>query len=366
MRATASSATPTQVAPAPAVQSTRSANWRRVLNTIVLGSVAALVLLTFLMPLGYMFTTGLKSTAQMSDPNAPVLWPFSQATFMFEGESLPIYKVPTEEGIQNLAAVKKTRVATTFIDPANPQGDTVVWKGNWRTLDPVYFADAQWNNFIKAWNDLDFPLLFRNTLIIALFGTFGAVISSVFVAYGFARFEFRGKNVLFMILIGTIILPVQATLIPMYIIFARIGWTNTFLPLIVPHFFANAYNVFLLRQYFLQIPRALDEAAMIDGANPLQILFKVILPNSVPALAAVSLFHFFFAWNDFFSPLIYLVSKPELWPLSVGLQKFNSLYGREPNMIQAGALITLVLPVLVFFLAQRVFMQGVVFSGVEK
>ena len=125
-------------------------------------------------------------------------------------------------------------------------------------------------------------------------------------------------------------------------------------------------RVFLLRQYFLQIPRALDEAAMIDGANPFQILTKIIIPNSVPALAAVSLFHFFFAWNDFFSPLIYLVSKPELWPLSVGLQKFNSLYGREPNLIQAGALITLILPVLVFFLAQRVFMQGVVFSGVEK
>jgi multiple sugar transport system permease protein len=197
-------------------------------------------------------------------------------------------------------------------------------------------------------------------------GTVGAVGSSVFVAYGFARFNFRGKNLLFMILIATIILPVQATLVPTFILFSRIGWTNTFLPLIVPHFFANAYNVFLLRQYFLQIPRALDEAAMIDGANPLRILFSVILPQSIPALTAVSLFHFFFAWNDFFTPLIYLVSKPELWPLSVGLQKFNALYGRQPNMIQAGALITLVLPVVVFFFAQRIFMRGIVFSGVDK
>jgi len=161
-------------------------------------------------------------------------------------------------------------------------------------------------------------------------------------------------------------LPVQATLIPTYILFSRIGWTNTFLPLIVPHFFANAYNVFLLRQYFLQIPRELDEAAMIDGANPLRILFSVILPQSIPALTAVSLFHFFFAWNDFFTPLVYLVSRPQLWPLSVGLQKFNALYGRQPNMIQAGALITLVVPVVVFFLAQRVFMRGIVFTGVDK
>jgi len=359
------SASATAAAPVKATANQKGSQANRT-SKILLGILAGFVLLTFLMPLGYMFSTGLKSAEQMSDPNAPVLWPFSQRTFTYNGEELPVYQVPIDGRTENLAAVNRTRTATTFIDPANPEAGEIVWEGNWRTLEPAYFPDAQWNNFLKAWNELDFPLLFRNTLIIAVLGTFGAVTSSVFVAYGFARFDFRGKNLLFMLLIGTIILPVQATLIPTYIIFSRIGWTNTFLPLIVPHFFANAYNVFLLRQYFLQIPRALDEAAMIDGANPLQILWKIIIPNSVPALAAVSLFHFFFAWNDFFSPLIYLVSKPELWPLSVGLQKFNSLYGREPNLIQAGALITLILPVLVFFLAQRVFMQGVVFSGVEK
>lgn len=353
--------------PAAAAKSSKSkANRKNLLSRILIGGLAVFILLTFLMPLGYMFSTGLKTKEQMSDPNAPVLWPFSQVTFTYDGEELPVYQVPIDNRTVDLAAVKKTRTATTFIDPDDPEAGVFIWEGNWRTLEPAYFPDAQWSNFKKAWDELNFPLLFRNTLIIAVLGTFGAVASSVFVAYGFARFDFRGKNFLFMLLIGTIILPVQATLIPTYIIFARIGWTNTFLPLIVPHFFANAYNVFLLRQYFLQIPRALDEAAMIDGANPFQILTKIIIPNSVPALAAVSLFHFFFAWNDFFSPLIYLVSKPELWPLSVGLQKFNSLYGREPNLIQAGALITLILPVLVFFLAQRVFMQGVVFSGVEK
>lgn len=104
----------------------------------------------------------------------------------------------------------------------------------------------------------------------------------------------------------------------------------------------------------------------MDGANPLQVLFSVILPQSVPAMTAVCLFHFFFAWNDFFSPLVYLASAPDLWPLSVGLQKFNALYGRLPNLIQTGSLITLILPVTIFFLAQRVFMQGIVFTGVEK
>jgi multiple sugar transport system permease protein len=339
---------------------------RELLNKVLMTSIGLVVLLMFLAPLGYMFTTSIKSDPQMSDPKAPFYWPYSKVTFNYEGKELELLEVPTDGGIRQLAALKKGRQETIFIDPENPEAGEIVWKGNWRALDPVYKPDPQWQNFAKAWTDLDFLRVFRNTVIIAVFGTLGAVGSSLFVGYGFARFNFKGKNTLFMILIATIILPVQATLIPTFILFSRIGWTNTFLPLIVPHYFANAYNVFLLRQYFMQIPRDLDEAAMIDGAGPVRILFSVVLPNAMPALTAVSLFHFFFAWNDFFTPLVYLVSKPDLWPLSVALQKFNALYGRQPNLIQAGALITLVLPVLIFFMAQRIFMQGVVFTGVDK
>ena len=344
----------------------RSYHQRELLNKVLVTSIALFLLLIFLAPLGYMFTTAIKSDAQMSDPQAPVIWPHSKATFEYNGESYELFNVPIDGNVQELAMVKKTRTQSEFLDPNNPEAGTILWEGNWRTLDPVYVRDPQWQNFKKAWDDLNFPRLFLNTLIIAGFGTLGAVGSSVFVAYGFARFNFRGKNVLFMILIATIILPVQATLIPTFIFFSRIGWTNTLLPLIVPHYFANAYNVFLMRQYFMQIPRAMDEAAMIDGAGRLRTFWSVILPQSIPALTAVSLFHFFFAWNDFFSPLVYLASKPELWPLSVGLQRFNALYGRQPNLIQAGALITLVLPVLIFFFAQRIFMQGIVFTGVDK
>jgi multiple sugar transport system permease protein len=302
----------------------------------------------------------------MSDPQAPVFWPNSKKTFTIDGEAYDVLRVDIDGEMRELAIVTKRRTESWFVDPANPEAGEIYWEGNWRLLDPVYEADPQWQNFAKAWDDLNFPRLFLNTVIIAGFGTLGAVSSSVIVAYGFARFNFKGKNVLFMVLIGTIILPIQATLIPTYILFSKIGWTNTFLPLIVPHYFANAYNVFLMRQYFMQIPRALDEAASIDGAGPIRTFWSVILPQSVPALTAVSLFHFFFAWNDFFTPLVYLVSRPELWPLSVGLQKFNALYGRQPNLIQTGALITLVLPVLIFFFAQRIFMQGIVFTGVDK
>ncbi|MBN2257583.1 MAG: carbohydrate ABC transporter permease [Anaerolineaceae bacterium] len=339
---------------------------RKLLNRILVTGIATFILISFLAPLGYMFTTALKSTEQMSDPGVPPWWPFSRVTFAYQGQDLEIYQVPMDGETRNLALLKKTRKESWFIDPQDPTAEPILWEGNWRTLSPAYKSDPRWQNFKKAWDDLNFPRLFMNSMIIASFGTVGAVLSSISVAYGFSRFKFRGRNLLFLILIGTIILPVQVTLIPTYILFSKIGWTNTFLPLIVPHFFANAYNVFLLRQYFMQIPNEMDEAAMIDGANPLQVLTQVILPQSIPALTAVSLFHFFFAWNDFFSPLIYLASKPELWPLSVGLQKFNALYGRMPNLIQTGALITLVLPVVIFFLAQRVFMQGIVFTGVEK
>ncbi len=339
---------------------------RELINKILVTSIAAFVLVTFIAPLGYMFTTALKSTDQMGDAGAPWYWPFSRKTIEYQGEELEVLNVPLAEGTRELAILKKSTTESTFVDPQNPDAEPILWQGSWRKLSAVYVADPQWQNFIRAWQDLDFPLLFKNSMLIAGLGTFGAVLSSVLVAYGFARFDFRGKNLLFMILIATIILPVQATLIPTYLVFARLGWTNTLLPLIVPHFFANGYNVFLLRQYFMQIPRELDEAAMIDGANPLQVLFQVIIPQSIPAITAVSLFHFFFAWNDFFTPLVYLASSPELWPLSVGLQKFNALYGRLPNLIQTGALITLVLPVTIFFFAQRIFMQGIVFTGVEK
>jgi len=141
--------------------------------------------------------------------------------------------------------------------------------------------------------------------------------------------------VLFIILISTIILPRQVTLVPTYAFFAALGWTGTWLPLLIPQFFTNAYNVFLLRQYFMTLPRELDEAAMIDGANPFQILLRVMIPQAYPVLVAVGLFHFVFAWNDYFEPLLYLINAPELQPISVGIQQFNDLYTREPALLQA-------------------------------
>jgi multiple sugar transport system permease protein len=141
---------------------------------------------------------------------------------------------------------------------------------------------------------------------------------------------------------------------------------GTWLPLIVPAFFANAYDVFLLRQYFMTLPRELDEAAMIDGASPLRVLWSVIIPQSYPALMAVTVFHIVYAWNDYFGPLIYLSSNRDAWPISIALTTFNGIYGQRPQLIQAGALMALIAPLILFVIAQRFFVQGIVITGVEK
>lgn len=349
-------------APARSIGSTLSARSRSILAGGTLTMAAMMLVVVYLLPLAAAATTAIKP--RYNDPGTPQ-WPAAPATYTYQGEEVSIYKVPTENGLAEWALVKKGREQSTFIDPANP--DTPIqWQGRWRTLEQVWNFKLEWNNFRDAWEQSKFPRLFVNTFAIAIIGAFGTVISSVCVAYGFSRFPIPGKNIVFLVLIATIILPPQVTLIPTYTLYTKIGWTGTWLPLIVPHFFANAYNVFLLRQFFMGIPRDLDEAAMLDGASPFRTLISIILPQALPAVIAVSLFHFFWSWNDFFGPLIYLVGKPELWPISVGIQKFNEQFSQQPNLVQASMLMAIVVPLAIFFVAQRFFMQGVVVTGVEK
>jgi multiple sugar transport system permease protein len=327
---------------------------------------AVMIASAFLMPLAYMVATAFKDQSQLTTVGAP-LYPASPETFEYEGETLDVFDVPTPDGaIHAWALLERHREDSVFIDPANPEGGPIAWVGRWRTLQQHWTFDLNVENFGNAWDTIEFPRLFFNTMMIAGLSTIGAVASAVCVAYGFSRFRFPGRNGLFLLMLATIILPFQVTLIPQYVVFLQLGWIGTWMPLIVPHFFSNAYNVFLLRQYFLTIPRELDEAAMIDGAGSFRILRSVIVPQAKAAIVAVSLFHFFFAWNEFFLPQVYLQSVPDLQPLAVGLSRFNSLYSQEPTLIQAAALMAMALPLIVFFVAQRAFMRGVVFSGVEK
>jgi multiple sugar transport system permease protein len=326
---------------------------------------AVIVISVFLMPAAYMASTALKEKSQLTAPGAP-LWPAVPATYLHEGTEYPVYAVPTDEGIRHWALIEKHREDSVFIDPAHPEEGPITWVGRWRTLEQDWRFHLRLENLEMVWRILDFGRLLFNTTVIAGLGTFGTLIASVCVAYGFSRFDFPGRNGLFLLLLSTIILPHQVTLIPTFALYAQIGWVGTWLPLIVPHFFANAYNVFLLRQFFLTLPRELDEAAMIDGASPFRVLRSIIIPQAKPALVAVGLFHFFWAWNDYFLPLVYLQGKRELAPIAVGIADFNALYSQEPTLIQAAALMALAIPLMVFFLAQRAFMRGVVVTGVEK
>lgn len=287
-----------------------------------------------------------------------------------KGELLPLYVAPVEghgEQWALVAAGTPGRTPTYYISPSEPEAGVFEYSDQWvGSLDSIDYLDPQWDNYEEAWTRISFPRLLLNTLVIALLGMTGTLISCTIVAYGFARFPIPYKNTMFLILIGTIILPRQVTLVPTFAFFSKIGWTGTWLPLIVPHFFANAYNVFLLRQFFQTIPRELDEAAMIDGAGPFRVLRSVVLPQAYPALVAAGLFHFVFAWNDYFEPLIYLLGKEKLRPISVGVQDFNFVYGQEPHLIQSAALIAMVLPLILFIISQRFFMQGIVITGVDK
>jgi len=350
----------------PLQKSWSLASHRRKFTAKALVTLFALMVVTaFLAPFGYMGVTAFKSQQQILDPNSQLL-PSSPRMFAYEGKDYPIVKVPEGDGFKELALVKKGREESSFVDPANVQAGLIEWKGRWRTLESVYEVKPTTVNFPTSWKQIKFDILFRNTFFIAVVGMIGTLLSSICVAYGFARFRIPGVNVIFIVLIATIILPSQVTLIPAYIFYRSIGWGGTWWPLIIPHFFANAYNVFLLRQYFKGIPKDLDEAATMDGANPLRILLSVIIPQSWPAITAVAMFHFFWSWNDFYAPLVYLQGKEDLYVISIGLTQFNNIYQTEPGLLMAAAMMALALPVVIFFLSQRVFMQGIVITGVEK
>ncbi len=339
---------------------------KKFINIFLITIVSAVFLAIFLSPFMYMIFTSLKTQEQISVIGAP-LWPGAPAYYEFEGEQLEVFIVPMPDGSdQNLAMVTPGRQTSFFIDPDNPEAGEIEWAGSWRALDRPWQWSPAWSNYVEAWESINFPRLLWNTTFYAIVSNIGVLISCTLVAYGFSRFTFPGRDFLFIVLISTIFLPFSVTVIPTYTFFAQIGWVGTWLPILVPTFFANAYDTFLLRQYFLTLPIALDEAAMIDGAGPFRVLWSVILPQSYPALMAITVFHIVYAWNDYFGPLIYLSAARDKWPVSIALSTFNGIYGSRPELTQAASLMTLVLPLILFLAAQRFFIQGIVVTGVEK
>ena len=346
------------------------------INTTLVTLVVLSLLVIFLSPFAFMLLTSLKTREQISVVGAPI-WPAAQPKYTHEGKEIDVFKVPLNRcsgfdpnstGTRNLAITKKGRQESTFIDPNDLARGEIVCQVSWRALDRPWIFSPSWQNYVEVWNTIPngYWRLLGNTTFYAVITMIGTVISCILVAYGFARFRFPGRDFLFIVLISTIFLPGAVTIIPTYSFWQKLDLVGTWYPLVVPHFFANAYNVFLFRQYFMTLPRELDESAMIDGASPLRILWSILIPQSYPVIIAVVVFHIVFAWNDYFGPLIYLSTARENWPISVALSTYNGLYGQSPQLIQAGAMMALLLPVILFFVAQRFFVQGIVVTGVEK
>lgn len=203
-----------------------------------------------------------------------------------------------------------------------------------------------------------------NTIIVTLLALAGGVLSSSLVAFAFARLKAPGKDALFTLMLSTIMLPAMVTMIPMFIIFKSIGWYDTLLPLIVPAWFGNAFYIFLMRQFFLTIPVELEEAARIDGCSTWRIFWQIILPLSKPVLVTVAVFSFVAHWNDFMTPLIYLNSV-DLRTLALGLATFSDVWGVDIVSLMAASTAVLLPVLIIFFLAQRYFVQGVVMTGIK-
>jgi ABC-type glycerol-3-phosphate transport system permease component len=234
-------------------------------------------------------------------------------------------------------------------------------------MPPVWIpAEPQWINYYNALTTNPFGRYFLNTLYFAGMVVIAEVVSNSFIAFGFARLRAPGRSFLFIFVLATLMLPGEVTLIPQYILFSRLEWLNSFKPLIVPAWFGSAYLIFLLRQFYMTIPKEYDEAAVIEGAGYLTIWWRIILPLSKAALGVVAIMSFIFHWNTFQGPLIYL-NDNELFTVSLGLSMFRTPFGGTPWHWYMAASLVVILPcVIVFFVAQRYFIQGIVVSGVKS
>lgn len=232
-------------------------------------------------------------------------------------------------------------------------------------LPPVWIPHPLvWQNYPNALTAYPYLNYLKNTLTICILTVVGVTASSALVAYGFSRIKWPGRDIVFILVLATLMLPYQVTMIPLFIVFREMGWTNTFRPLIVPAFFGSAFYIFMLRQFFNSQPPELADAATIDGASEFGVFSRIYVPLSRPALATVALFQFMFAWNDFLGPLIY-INQQSKFTLALGLQQFISAYGSEWGQMMAAAATFTVPMILLFFLAQRTFIQGITLTGLK-
>ena len=231
---------------------------------------------------------------------------------------------------------------------------------------PLFWSKImRWKNYLDAVEVVNFPLYFRNTMTIMVPVMIGTVLTSSMGAYGFARLRFPLKRFWFTMIISSMMLPYAVTMLPTFLMWSKIGGVNTFLPLTVPVWFGGgAFNVFMLRQFFMTIPNEIEDAAVIDGAGFFDIFFRIMLPLVRPALIVVALFTFMGVWNDFMNPLIYL-NNEKLYTLALGLLQFRGTYSSNWHLLMAGSTIVVIPPIIVFLFGQKYFIEGVTLSGMK-
>ena len=318
----------------------------------------------FLVPFVWMVVTSVKEDSQMS--HFPPEWiPTQQIQVMHNGKLDGLVQYRDGATMRRAAVVGTLPDGTMQIDPLNGIGGIrTVSKAE---VTEVRHFDPVWKNYPDALKflpkDSNYGLVnLQNTLIIALMSVIGTVLSSSLVAYSFSRLRWPGRDWLFGLVLATMMLPDAVTMMPRFLIFRELHWVDTLYPLWAPSFFAAAFNVFLLRQFFMGIPTELEDASRIDGCSYFGTYWRIMLPMVKPALAAVTIMTFIGAWKDFMNPLIY-ISSPEKMPLSYVLQLFNSSHGGEPGMLMAATTMVMLPVIVLFFFTQRYFIEGVTLSG---
>ena len=341
------------------------------IGLIVLGTA-------FTLPFFWLLTTSFKPDDRIQRW-PPDIIPLQHLTARVDGKTYRVYDVEGRKGangrVLKAVILKRLPRSMVLLKPVNDDGSGTITVSSDKLSDAMK-AGFTWRNYKRG---LDFgrsvadkgstfssPFFrqLRNTLIVCIFSVIGTVLSCSLVAYGLSKIEWKGRETLFVIVLSTMMLPYQVIMVPIFAIFVWLGWIDTFLPLTIPTFLGNAFYIFLLRQFFMTIPKDLSEAAKLDGCSEFDIYRRVITPLTKPALATVGLFTFMNAWNDFVGPLIYLVDESK-YTLSLGLSMFLGQYGNEYGMLMAVSTIVTIPIIVLFFFTQRTFIQGITMSGIK-
>ncbi len=314
----------------------------------------------FSIPFFWLLSTSFKPSERIQKW-PPDIIPMQVVTTSVAGEDVPVYEAADGTRV----TVQKRVGDDVWVSPVGAAATSATMqKTDIDKLERAVEPGLTWENYTRGLTFIPFFDQLVNTLIISFSCVFGMVLSCSLVAYGLTKIEWKGRDILFVIILSTMMLPYHVLMVPIFAIFVELNWVNTFLPLIVPAFFGNAFFIFLLRQFFMTIPKDLTEAARLDGCNEFDIYRRVIIPLAKPALATVGLFTFMNTWNDFVQPLIYLIEESK-YTLSLGLAMFTSQYGNEYGMLMAVSTVVTLPIIVLFFFTQRTFIQGITMSGIK-